>query len=94
MNRRELLAYVATYAGTSRDVAALSIDGFGRALRWALADGGRVTVYGLGTFSARWRSARTVRSVHTKERVTARGRVVVHFKASQLCRARVERGWL
>jgi len=87
-----VVEYVAEFAGIPKGTAAAAIAGICSALRVALSEGRKVTIYGLGTFKTRRRGARMVRSVHRGIPIKTKPGLKVLFKPSRLFMARVTRG--
>ena len=62
MNKRELVGKMASDARLTRAQAARALEAFLRRIQSTLAQGGRVTLSGFGTFGVAQRKARKVRN--------------------------------
>lgn len=62
MNKRDLVGKMAVDARLTRAQAARALDALLQGIKTTLADGGRVTISGFGTFGVIHRKARTVRN--------------------------------
>jgi DNA-binding protein HU-beta len=81
MTREELIAQIASDAGTTKVQAKAALESFMDAVTKTLKKGGRLSLVGFGTFSTSKRSARTGRNPKTGEALQIKARKVAKFKA-------------
>ncbi|MCB2181100.1 MAG: HU family DNA-binding protein [Desulfobulbaceae bacterium] len=81
MNKSELVERMASAAGISKAAAEKALTGFIDGVTDALADGGKVTLVGFGTFSVSERAARQGRNPQTGATIEIPARTVARFKA-------------
>ena len=80
MNKTELIANMAEYAGISKAAADRALLGFLETVTDSLQNGERVTLIGFGTFSVSERAARTGRNPQTGKAIKIPAKTVVKFK--------------
>lgn len=83
MNKSDLIAAVADAAEITKSTANKSIASFLDVVTAALANEGKVTLSGFGTFSIVERAARSGRNPRTGKRLTIPARNVVRFKTGK-----------
>lgn len=83
MNKKELVAQVATEAGISGAAAARAIDATTAAIQKALKAGDDVTIIGFGTFKGKATAARTGRNPQTGAAIKIAAKKSVGFKAGK-----------
>lgn len=83
MNKTDLIAVVAHSAKISKSTADRSISSFLDAVTTALANEGKVTLSGFGTFSIIERAARSGRNPRTGKQLTIPARNVVRFRTGK-----------
>ena len=81
MNKTELVAAVAAKAELSKKDAEAAVAAVFDSVKDALADGDKVALVGLGTFSIKERAARTGLNPRTKETIEIPAAKVPTFKA-------------
>ena len=83
MNKKELVAVVATQADVSKKAAEDVINAFVDAVKAELKKGGKVQLVGFGTFEVSKRTARTGRNPRTAEDIKIKASKAPKFKAGQ-----------
>lgn len=83
MNKTELIAAAAEYAGMTKKDTERVLNAAIDAVTAALVQGDRVQVSGFGTFETKVREARIGRNPHTKEAIEIPATRVPGFKASK-----------
>ena len=81
MNKTELVAAVAAKAELSKKDAEAAVNAVFDSVKEALAEGDKVSLIGLGTFSVKTRAARTGLNPRTKETIEIPESKVPAFKA-------------
>jgi len=81
MTKAELVQFIAENADLTKAEAGRALDAMVEGVTKGLKDGGKVTLVGFGTFSAKKREAREGRNPQTGETVKIPARVVPGFKA-------------
>lgn len=81
MNKADLIDAMAEDAGISKAAAKKALDSFTDNVANALANGGRVSLVGFGTFSTSERSAREGRNPQTGKKIQIPAKTVAKFKA-------------
>ncbi len=81
MNKADLIDAMAEDAGISKAAAKKALDSFTDNVTNALANGGRVSLVGFGTFSTSERSAREGRNPQTGKKIQIPAKTVAKFKA-------------
>ena len=81
MNKTELRDAIAQHADLSNAQADKALEAVISSITSTLADGGKVTIPGFGTFEARERSARTGRNPQTGESIEIAASKAPAFKA-------------
>ena len=81
MNKTELVAAVAAKAELSKKDAEAAVNAVFDSVKDALAEGGKVSLIGFGTFSVKTRAARTGLNPRTKETIEIPESKVPAFKA-------------
>lgn len=90
MNKTELVNYVAKQAGLTKVQAKKAVSAVYTAVSDSLAEGEKVSLVGLGTFSVIEKPARVGRNPFTQETIEIPKRKVVKFKAGQQLRDKVK----
>lgn len=83
MNQAELIAAVADHSNVSKKEAENVIKSLSEVTHTALADGGEVTLPGLGKLSVSKRAARTGRNPATGEEIKIKAKKVPKFSAAK-----------
>ncbi|MBQ6035880.1 MAG: HU family DNA-binding protein [Lachnospiraceae bacterium] len=83
MNKKELVAVVATQADVSKKAAEDVINAFVDAVKAELKKGGKVQLVGFGTFEVSKRTARTGRNPRTGEDIKIKASKAPKFKAGK-----------
>jgi DNA-binding protein HU-beta len=83
VNKTDLIAVVAHSAEISKSTAGRSISSFLDAVTTALANEGKVTLSGFGTFSIVERAARSGRNPRTGKQLNIPARNVVRFRTGK-----------
>ena len=91
MNKAELVAIAAEYAGISKKDAEKVLNGAIDATIRALADGEKVQITNFGTFEAKQRKAKVGRNPVTREPMEIPATRVAVFKASKSLKEIVEK---
>ena len=81
MNKTELVAAVAAKAELSKKDAEAAVNAVFDSVKYALAEGDKVSLIGFGTFSVKTRAARTGLNPRTKETIEIPESKVPAFKA-------------
>lgn len=81
MNKTELVAAVAAKAELSKKDAEAAVNAVFDSVKDALAEGDKVSLIGIGTFSVKTRAARTGLNPRTKETIEIPESKVPAFKA-------------
>lgn len=83
MNKGELVAEMASKSGLSEKNAKKALEALIEIVTGELANGGRVQIFGFGTFCTETRSARVGRNPITGDKIDIPEKVVPKFKAGQ-----------
>ena len=83
MNKSDLIKQVSEESGTSVKDAAACVDATLKVIQAELKQGGKVSLIGFGTFSAKERNGREGRNPKTGEKITIPAKTVAQFKASK-----------
>ena len=83
MNKADLVNFVAGESGLTKKDARAVIGTVMEGIKAGLAEDGKVTLVGFGTFNSVFRDARTARNPQTGEPVAVPAKNVVKFKASK-----------
>ena len=83
MNKQELIRKIAADAGLTQKQAAAALESTVKAIEDTVADGGKVSLIGFGTFEAKERKARTSRNPRTGEAVEVPASTAPAFKAGK-----------
>ena len=83
MNKQELIKKIAADAGLTQKQAAAALEATVKSIEDTVADGGKVSLIGFGTFESKERKARTSRNPRTVEAVKVAASVVPAFKAGK-----------
>lgn len=86
MNKSELIKSVSASAGISRADATKAVNAIIDSISTTLAEGGRVTLVGFGTFKVKARAARMGRNPRTGETIYIGAGKVLGFKAGKRLR--------
>jgi DNA-binding protein HU-beta len=89
MNKRELIAKLAKDTGSTKSLAAQSIDSVIDGIIKALKKGDSVTFVGFGTFKTSNRKARTARNPQTGAEIKIPKRKAVRFVAGKALKSAV-----
>jgi DNA-binding protein HU-beta len=89
MNKGDLVAAVAGDAGISKSQAQGAVDSVLSNIEGALADGGRVTLVGFGTFSVSHRGERQGRNPRTGMPIRIPARKVARFTPGKALKAAI-----
>ena len=89
MNKKDLIAAVASRAGLSKADAANAVDGITSSITSALQSGTEVRLVGFGTFSVGHRKATMGRNPRTGESIQIAARNVAKFKSGMALKAAV-----
>lgn len=89
MNKTELVKKIAADAGLTQKQAAAALDTVIAAVIDTVAEGGKVTLPGFGTFEIRERAARTGRNPRTGEAVEIAAAKAPAFKAGKAFKDKV-----
>ena len=89
MNKKDLIATVASSTGLSKTDAAKAVDGITSSITSALQRGTKVGLVGFGTFSVGHRNATTGRNPRTGERIQIAAKNVPKFKYGMALKAAV-----
>lgn len=92
MNRDSLVSAVAESTGFSKKRVSLVLDGIVREIIGAVADGDTVRIKRFGTFRARFRASRSIRSFG-RELVTTTEKHIPEFLPSEDFREAVKEGY-
>ena len=82
MNKKELVAAVATNCGTTQAQAGEFVSAFCSTIVDELKKGNGVAIPGFGQFIAKHRPSREVRNPATKEMMMSKAKTVTQFKPS------------
>ena len=91
MNKQELIKKIAADAGLTQKQAAAALEATVGAIEETVADGGRVSLIGFGTFEPKTRQARTSRNPRTGEAVKVAASTVPSFKAGKEFKTKVNK---
>lgn len=83
MNKNELAKRVAEETGTTKAEALRVVEGLVAVVQSELANGGKVSLSGFGTFAVRDSAARTGRNPQTGAEITIPARKVPKFTAAK-----------
>ncbi len=89
MNKKDLIATVASSTGLSKTDAAIAVDGVTSTITSALQSGTDVRLVGFGTFRVGHRKATTGRNPRTGERIQIGAKNVPKFKSGKALKAAV-----
>jgi DNA-binding protein HU-beta len=89
MNKADLIDGMASEAGISKAAAKKALDAFTDKVTDTLANGGRVSLVGFGTFSTSERSAREGRNPQTGQTIQIPAKTVAKFKAGSELNAKL-----
>jgi DNA-binding protein HU-beta len=92
VNKRELVAKIATDAHLTRAQAAKALDAFLEGVRRSLENGRRVTLMGFGTFAVSKRKARQVRDPRNGSTMRIEARRVARFAPGVELKDAIDRG--
>lgn len=92
MNRKELIATLASKTGSTKAGASLNILALTEIISATLKKGGKVTLSGFGIFEVRERAARIGRNPRTGEIMKIKAANVPAFKAGAALRATLNGG--
>lgn len=81
MNKAELISAIAAEAGLTKAASKKALDATVKAISSTLAQGGKVSLVGFGTFSVASRAARTGINPSTKKSIKIAAKKVAKFKA-------------
>ena len=91
MNKQELIKKISADAGLTQKQAAAALEATVAAIEDTVADGGRVSLIGFGTFEPKARQARTSRNPRTGEAVKVAASTVPAFKAGKEFKVKVNK---
>ncbi|MFV0471503.1 MAG: HU family DNA-binding protein [Paludibacteraceae bacterium] len=80
MNKAELISAIATESGLTKTDSKKALDATVKAVTKVLANGGKVSLVGFGTFSVTARAARTGINPSTKKSIKIPAKKVAKFK--------------
>ena len=83
MNKTELIAVVAEKTGLSKNAADAAVAATFDAIKATLKKGGKVQLFGFGTFEVRKRAARTGLNPQTKQPIKIKASKAPVFKAAK-----------
>lgn len=83
MTKMEIVQKISTDAKINKASAGRALVSVVKSISTTLKSGGKVSISGLGTFSARDRAARTGRNPRTGESISIPAKKVVKFRASK-----------
>ena len=81
MNKADLIDAMAEAAGIKKTEAKRALDAFTENVSKTLADGGRISLVGFGSFSVSKREAREGRNPQTGAKIDIPAKNIVKFKA-------------
>ena len=83
MTKEEIIAQIATDAGSTKVQAKASLESFVNSVKKTLKKGEKLTLVGFGTFSVAKRNARMGRNPKTGAAIEIKARKAAKFKASK-----------
>ena len=92
MNKKELTDFVAAETGLTKKDTNVVIGAVMDGIKAGLAEDGKVTLVGFGTFLSVFRDARTARNPQTGEPVDVPAKNVPKFRASAALKAAINGG--
>ena len=92
MNKSDLVRHVASETGTGGPAAEAAVNAVLSGVSGSLARGEPVSLLGFGTFSARYRPARTARNPRTGETISVAASTTTAFKPGKLLKDAVNAG--
>lgn len=90
MKKDDLVQMISSESGISKSQAATALKSFTTAITGSLAEGNKVTLSGLGTFTVTEKAAREGRNPRTGETIHINARNGVKFKAGNALRDAVK----
>jgi DNA-binding protein HU-beta len=92
VNKRDLVGRIAVEASLTRAQASRALDALLHGIQTSLAEGGRVTISGFGSFGVAHRKARRVRNPRSGNSMEIAARSVPHFAPGNDLRTAIGNG--